>query len=89
VTQIVAPTVNASLREPVTDEELAEIILTGRVPPHRLAHVFALYTDVPLAWLLAFAEAYGISLETLWRFYQTHVQPFYRNERFEGLFRYA
>lgn len=72
----------------MTDAELATIVRSGTVPEERLAHVFALFTDVPVPWLLDFARDHGISLDELAHFYQQHVRPYYRNEPFEELFRY-
>jgi|GEM_PF-2076119 len=79
-------TVNISLKNPVTEKKLSEIIKSGKTEEKYLAHIFALFTDVPVPDILAFTEKYGISLSLIKKYYFKHVKKFYSNTELENAF---
>jgi len=62
-------TVNISLKYAVTEKKLSAIIKSGETEEKYLAHIFALFTDVPVVDILAFAEKYDISLPAIKKYY--------------------
>lgn len=79
-------TVNISLKYPATEKKLSAIIKSGKTEEKYLAHIFALFTDVPVADLLVFTEKHGISLKVIQKFYDKHVKKYYPNHELEEVF---
>jgi hypothetical protein len=79
-------TVNISMRYPVSEKKLSEIIKSGKTDNKYLAHIFALFTDVPASDFLAFIKKYDISLPTIKKYYFKHVKKFYPNAELENVF---
>ena len=79
----VETTVNISLKYPATEKKLCAIIKSGKTEDKYLAHFFALFTDVPLPDLLAFAENNDLSLTAVKKFYQKYIKQFYPNPALE------
>lgn len=79
-------TVNISLKYPVTENKLAAIIKSGETEEKYLAHIFALFADVPVSDLLAFAGKYDISLQVIKKYYLKHVKKYYPNHELEEVF---
>ncbi len=79
-------TVNISLKYPATEKKLSAIIKSGETEEKYLAHIFALFTDVPIPDILAFAEKYDVSLPVIWKYYLKHVKKYYPNHELEEVF---
>lgn len=79
-------TVNISLKHPVSEKKLSEIIKSGRMEKKYLAHIFPLFTDVPVADISVFIRKYDISLPEIREFYLKHVKKYYPNRDLENLF---
>jgi hypothetical protein len=79
-------TVNISLKHPATEKKLSAIIKSGETDEKYLAHIFALFSDVPVSDILAFAEKYDISLTAIKKYYLDHVKKYYPNVELEEVF---
>lgn len=79
-------TVNISLKYPATEKKLSSLIKSGEIEEKYLAHMFALFTDVPVSDLLTFAEKYSISISAIKKYYMKHVKKFYSNYELEDVF---
>lgn len=79
-------TINISLKYPVTEKKLSEIIKSGKTEEKYLAHIFAFFTDVPVPDILVFIKKYGISLSLIKKYYVKHVKKFYPNTELENVF---
>jgi hypothetical protein len=79
-------TVNISLKYSATEKKLADIVKSGKTDEKYLAHVFALFSDVPVSDLLAFAEKHEISLSAVKKYYDKNVKKFYPNHELEEVF---
>ncbi len=79
-------TVNISMKYPVTEKKLSEIIKTGKIDTKYFAHIIALFTDVPVPDFMVFIKKYGISLSTVKKFYFKHIKKFYSNNELENIF---
>ncbi len=75
-------------REKQTDQarKLSAIIKSGKTEEKYLSHIFALFTDVPVTDILAFAEKFDISLPVIKTYYLKHVKKYYRNHELEEVF---
>jgi hypothetical protein len=79
-------TVNISLKYPATEKKLSALIKSDETEEMYLAHIFALFTDVPVSDLLTFAEKYDISISAIKKYYMKHVKKFYSNHELEDVF---
>lgn len=79
-------TVNISLKYPATEKKLSAIIKSGKTEEKYLSHIFALFSDVPVTDLLAFAEKFDISLPVIKAYYLKHVKKYYPNHKLEEVF---
>jgi len=79
-------TVNISMRYPVSEKKLSEIIKSGKTDNKYLAHIFALFTDVPAPDFLAFIKKYDISMPAIKKYYCKHIKKFYPNAELENVF---
>ncbi len=79
----IAATVSVSLKYPVTEKKLTAIINSGKTEDKYLPHIFALFTDVPVADLFFFVGKNHISLPVFKTYYQMHVKKFYPNHELE------
>ncbi len=79
-------TVNISLKYPATEKKLSAIIKSGETEEKYLAHIFALFTDVPVSDILVFAEKYNISLAVIKKYYHKHIKKIYPNHALEEVF---
>ncbi len=70
---IVYSTVNASLKDPISEEELADILRTGKFGEDSAPYVNAFFTDVPVQDIVRFAREYKIPLEHLKDYYEKNI----------------
>ncbi len=75
-----------SLKYSITEKKLASLIKSGETEEKYLAHIFALFTDVPVSDILTFAEKYDISLSAIKTYYLKHVKKIYSNYELEEIF---
>ena len=83
---IVYSTVNASLKQPIDEDTLADIIKSGELPDKYFAHLCAFFTDVPVSAMTKFTNRYGIDLKVLKDYYYKHIQKYYQNKELEEVF---
>lgn len=79
-------TVNISLKYPAAEKKLSAIIKSGKTEEKYLSHIFALFSDVPVQDILAFAEKFDISLPVIKTYYLKHVKKYYPNHELEEVF---
>jgi hypothetical protein len=79
-------TVNISLKYPATEKKLSSLIKSGEAEEKYLAHIFVLFTDVPVSDLLTFAEKYNISVSAIKKYYMKYVKKYYSNHELEDVF---
>ena len=79
-------TVNISLKYPVTEKKLSALIKSGKTEEKYLSHIFALFADVPVPDILAFAEKFDIRLPVIKTYYLKHVKKYYPNHELEEVF---
>jgi len=79
-------TVNISLKFPITEKKLSEIIKSGKTDDKYLSHLFALFTDVPVSDIMFFTKKNKISLSLLKKYYLKNIKKFYSNTELENVF---
>ena len=79
-------TVNISLKFPITEKKLSEIIKSGKTDDKYLSHLFALFTDVPVSDIIFFTKKNKISLSLLKKYYLKNIKKFYSNTELENVF---
>jgi hypothetical protein len=77
--------VNAQTVDCMREEELAELIRTGRLPGECRVQVFNFFTDTPLRLIVEFLDAHGIAPAELLAYYRRHVRELYPNRELEEM----
>lgn len=81
-------TVNASVKDPVSDDMLARIILSGEMDKKHTTHLYAFFLEVPVQVIAEFASEFKIPIGTLKCYYEKYIQPLYTNKELERFFLY-
>lgn len=79
-------TVNISFKYPITEKKLSALVKSDKTEEKYLSHIFALFADVPVQDILAFAEKFDISLPVIKKYYLKHVKKYYPNHELEKVF---
>ena len=86
--QTIETTVNQSLKYPATEEKLAGMIKSGKKEDKYIAHIFALFSDVPVQDIIAFCYKHDINLMIMEKYYNKYVKHLYPNHELEEVFAY-
>jgi len=78
-------TVNASFKNTVSEERLAEFIKKSLFPEEFREHLYVLFTEVPVSAIYSFMKDYQISMKELRDYYKEYIKPVYTNTELEEM----
>lgn len=78
-------TINASVKYPLREEDLAHFIKTGQLPDKYREHIYVFFTEVSTAAIYKFMTEQGVTLEQLKEYYFGFVKGKYTNRDLEGM----
>ncbi len=80
-------TMNASLKYPLKEEELAHFIKTKQFPDKYKEHIHIFFTEVSTSVIYKFITEQGITLQQLKEYYLKYIQEKYTNNNLEEMFK--
>ena len=78
-------TINSSVKYPVTEEMIANLLREGKLPDEYFAHICSFFTDIPINTIVKFISYYNIKIETLKEYYEKYIKKYYQNKDIEEL----
>ncbi|MBT9166693.1 MAG: hypothetical protein DDT19_00017 [Syntrophomonadaceae bacterium] len=76
-------TVNASLKHPITEEKIVEILLTGNIEKKWFEHIAVFFTEVHISDIMLFIKKYDVPIDSIKSCYLKNIKELYPNKELE------
>ena len=83
IADAIAVSLNVSLKERITGNEIVEILHSGTLPNNKVSHMGIMFTEVHPSELIELLTTYNISFVEAQKLYSA-LPPFYHNSRAEA-----
>lgn len=80
-------TINASVKYPLKEEDLAHFIKTKQFPDEYKEHIYVFFTEVSTSVIYKFIMEQGITLQQMKEYYFDYIKVKYTNNNLEGMFK--